>query len=136
MSTMMASSPRKPIPLMRREELVDYALALKAEHEQVVKERDHHKESVRCMSIVLDDLAAIVGVKSGDAEGLVDKVAFLKQAHKNLAAASEMLDVLERLQDIFRENETSDGVIKALCAQPDLGVAIHNAIAKAKGGNV
>lgn len=76
MSIMMSSSPRKPIALMRRDELIEHA-------QQLQHERDHHKESVRCMSIVFDDLAKIVGINSGDVDGLLEHVAALAKMKGN-----------------------------------------------------
>jgi hypothetical protein len=75
----MREQLKKPIELMRRDELVDLA-------QEVTRERDHHKESVRCMSVVFNDLGKIIGVNEGDVDSLLEKAAAHKQITQALAA--------------------------------------------------
>lgn len=76
----MREELKKPIELMRRDELVDLA-------QDLMRQRDHHKESVRCMSIVFDDLSKIAGgIKQGDVDALLERVAAHKQLITDLAA--------------------------------------------------
>lgn len=56
-------------------------------------------------------------------------------ANANLiAAAPDMLAALKRLKALFAKHRDSASLITDLCSQPDLGLEIYNAIAKAEGG--